>query len=253
MRLAITCVCGIAMGLLTLTVSAQDAVPVLVLSFDDGAGNTARDSSGNGFDGKLDGPIWVAGAHGGGLEFDGVDDFVQVADEPDLLLLEGGTLMAWAFIKTDAGHADWPRVMIKANTTGGSHGYDLLFDRGAGYSVRFCIGGACGSHFVMETDPWHHVAVAFDGETITVFVDGEQVAEGPQPGPAIDTTGEVLTIGNAASGPRHYKGIYDEIRVFDVPLTEDAVAWHMERGDLEVFAVSPKGKAASTWGDLKRR
>ena len=42
--------------------------------FDEGAGETAKDASGNGHDGELLGPKRVNGKFGSALEFDGVDD-----------------------------------------------------------------------------------------------------------------------------------------------------------------------------------
>ena len=51
--------------------------------FDDGSGGTARDSSGNGYDGTLFGdPQWITGHSGGGLDFDGSGDYVDLPIGP---------------------------------------------------------------------------------------------------------------------------------------------------------------------------
>ena len=224
---------------------------VLALSFDENQGDVAKDSSQYGFDGDIDGATWVDGKFGKALEFDGVDDVVIVADKPELLLLEGGTLMAWAYIMTEAGHASWNRIIIKAPDNGGaSAGYDFLFDRANGYSVRFCV-VACASHFPMETDSWHHVAVTFDGNTIVVYVDGENVSDVPQPGPTVDSTGSDLHIGNGAAVDRPFNGMLDEIRIWNRALEEDEIKWHMERGADVVFAVEPHSKATTAWARIK--
>lgn len=231
----------------------QDVKPVLALSFDDGQGNAAKDLSGNGFHGKVSGAKWVKGKHGMALEFDGEDDFVEVDDAPELLLLEGGTLMAWAFIKGEKGHASWPRILIKSNTNGGTHGYDFLFDRAGGYSVRFCVGGECNSYFPLDLEKWYHVVATFDGENIRIYVDGDMVGEQAQIGPSIDTSGLVIHIGNSPSDPRQFHGILDEIRIFPDALSKDEVIWHMEQGASEVFAVAPYGKLTTTWGGIKNQ
>ena len=50
---------------------------VLAWLFEEGSGDVAVDSGGNGNDGKLmNGPTWVAGKFGGGLELDGSDDHI---------------------------------------------------------------------------------------------------------------------------------------------------------------------------------
>jgi hypothetical protein len=232
---------------------AVDETMVLCLSFDDGAGKVAKDSSQYGFDGKVDGADWVDGKYGKALEFDGAGvDVVVVDDKPELLLLEGGTLMAWSYIMTEAGHASWPRIMIKSADNGGTtNGYDFLFDRASGYSIRFCVGNLCTSHFPMETDSWHHVAVAFDGSTIKVYADGDQVNEIAQAAPTIDSTGFDLHIGNGAAFDRPYHGIHDEIRIFSRPLDEDEIRWQMERGTKQVVSVEPHSKLATTWAEIK--
>ena len=52
--------------------------------FNEGKGNTAKDSLKNGTDGKLiDGPNWVKGKFNGALEFDGSDDYVKI-ESPNL-------------------------------------------------------------------------------------------------------------------------------------------------------------------------
>lgn len=228
-----------------------DETMVLCLSFDDGAGNIATDSSKNRLNGKVEGAVWVDGKFGKALEFDGVDDFVEVPDDPELLLLDGGTFMAWVYIKEEKGHASWPRILIKSNTNGGTHGYDFLFDRAAGYSIRFCIGGACNSYFPMETESWHHVAATFDGKTIKIYADGKKVGEGPQPGPAIDTKGSPLRIGNGVAIDRPYHGMFDEIRIWSRPLKDAEIAEQMGKGTKEMLAVDPILKIATTWAELK--
>lgn len=232
---------------------AVDDSLVLALSFDEGTGKVAKDSSQYGNDGKIDGTDWVDGKFGMALEFDGAGaNAVIVPDTPELLLLDGGTIMIWSYIMTEAGHASWPRIAIKAPDNGGTtSGYDLLFDRGLAYSIRFCVGGLCNSHVPVETDGWHHVAVTFDGSTVVAYLDGEVVGEVPQAGPVVDSTGFDLHIGNGADLARPFHGIHDEIRIWNKALEEEDIKWHMERGNMEVFAVDPKSKLASTWAEIK--
>jgi len=252
-------IAGIFLSVFTLLVwSASgygqiDDSMVLALSFDEGSGTDAHDSSLYGNNGKIDGAKWVKnGRFNGAMEFDGAGtDVVVVADDPTLLLLEGGTLMAWSWIMTESGHASWNRVIIKsADNSGTTNGYDFLFDRANGYSIRFCV-VACQSHFPMESDSWHHVAVTFDGETILVYADGENVSEIPQPGPTIDSTGFDLHIGNGAAFDRPYHGILDEVRIFDRVLEENEIAFQMEQSTNDIIAVDPLSKLATTWADIK--
>ena len=47
---------------------------------DEGSGDTAYDSSGNGYDGTIYGAIWTTGYSGYALDFDGVNDYVDFSD-----------------------------------------------------------------------------------------------------------------------------------------------------------------------------
>jgi len=66
-------------------------------SFDEGEGEIAHDKSGNGNDGTIHEANWAIGAKGNALSFDGVNDFVQVAN-PNSLNFGSTidfTMMAW--------------------------------------------------------------------------------------------------------------------------------------------------------------
>ena len=78
---------------------------------DEGTGTMAYDSSGMGNNGTLrGGPKWVAGVAGQALQFDGVDDFVEVPDDQSLRVYNEVTVMAWinAERHEGPGGAGWP-------------------------------------------------------------------------------------------------------------------------------------------------
>jgi hypothetical protein len=229
----------------------KDAPPVLALSFDEGTGKTAKDASGNGLDGSITGATWVTGKHGQTLDFNGVDDGVVVSDDPLLLLPDAGTLMAWSYVHTEAGHASWPRIIIKAGSNGGTTGMDLLFDRGLGYGLRFCIVDCDTIFSPLPTDVWMHLAVTYYGTDIYAYVDGEEVGTVPQRGAALDTSGFDLHIGTGAAFDRPFDGVHDEVRIWDVPLDADTVRWHMDQSTTDFLAVQPGGKSATTWAAVK--
>ncbi len=64
-------------------------------SFDEGHGNVAGDATGD-HDGVLrNGPTWIRdGRFGGAIEFDGVDDLVEVPHDP-AFLLDALTVALW--------------------------------------------------------------------------------------------------------------------------------------------------------------
>ena len=53
--------------------------------FNEGSGSTVADSSGNSNGGTLyNGTSWTAGVHGYAAEFDGINDYINIADSPSL-------------------------------------------------------------------------------------------------------------------------------------------------------------------------
>ena len=235
-------------------VAQVDEELVLYLPFDEGQGQVAQDESNSGLRANLDGPKWVDGRFGKALELDGVDDIITLNDADELKLLDGGTIMAWIYIKTASGHASWPRIMIKSETNGGTGtGYDFLLDRALGYSLRFCTGGACNTmDSPPETDTWQHIAITFDGDTIRGYIEGQEIGNIAQPGPTTDSAGQKAGIGNSPVDARQFHGLMDEVRVWSRALTEAEIQEQMELGADDLLAVEPQGKLAITWGALKR-
>ena len=75
---------------------AEDKRLVAQYSFDEGAGTQAKDGSGKGNDGKIQGATFVKGPKGYALKFDGVDDFVDCGVDKSLQQLElAGTIELW--------------------------------------------------------------------------------------------------------------------------------------------------------------
>ena len=67
-------------------------------SFDEGAGTSVGDTSGNAHTGTITGATWTtAGRFGGALSFDGANDWVAVSDAAGLDLGTGMTLEAWVY------------------------------------------------------------------------------------------------------------------------------------------------------------
>ena len=70
----------------------------LVAAYGFDKGSTVTDASGNGNGGTISGAQWTnTGRYGKALVFDGVNDWVTVADSPPLDLTAGVTLEAWVY------------------------------------------------------------------------------------------------------------------------------------------------------------
>lgn len=226
--------------------------------FDAGAGETARDASGNGHDGKLLGPKRVKGKYGGALEFDGKDDIVEIPHH-DAFNLVTYTIVAWVntgSIRTGLAQS----VVGKDDPTGKPRNFGLYVDGGErpdvlGTNYTHGNGGTWQSSYgttsVMD-EQWHHLAATHDGAFLRAYTDGVMEEEAAAPIPPDHNT-DPVRIGRWGN-PRgdFMKGIMDEIAIFNRALTDGEIE-SVITGLARVLAVEPSGKLATTWSYLKAR
>ena len=252
-RLTVVCISFIVISLMFTGISYAKIDPetcVGMWSFDESAGDVANDSSGNDNDGQLFGnPGRVDGQFGKCLEFDGVDDYVEV---PDITTPSIITFGCW-FKRLGSGNGGVPRI----HSSGGSPTWSLEFGIGnshapltdkLGFYLAFTDGSAAGwtAVFDVENDVWYHTAISWDGDWVHVYVDGtevysEEIGGGKNINPGISR------IGGHASGGDCFEGLIDEVAIYDVVLTGDDI-----KRIMTPTAVSPSGKLATTWANLKK-
>ncbi len=255
-RLSIVSVSFIILGLVSIGQSSAGIDPEAIVGmwlFDEDTGKTARDASGNGNDGELmNGPEWVAGKFGKALEFDGIDDWVNAGDAPILKPTGDVTFMAWYY---------WMggNYVLASGGQTSSTGYAITHDPGAGtiwFGVSTDKQSANTGYVPGPTqEVWHHVAASYDDSEgkLTAYVDGEVLETVKASGKALDNTFAALHIGKPNNVDNYYfKGIIDEVAVFNAALDQVDINSIMTKGLEEALAVSPAGRLTVIWGALKQ-
>ncbi len=245
----------ILLPILVFMSTGQVETPIAYWSFDENSGKVVGDATGNGHDGVLDGPQWVTGKFRGALEFDGVDDFAEVANHPDLNFGpdDSFTIAAWVkYSSSTIGTNSWivgKAGHLPAHYIFGHHvtanGFRLKLDDG-GTDLKL------DAAFTPD-DEWHHVAIVRDkgaGEA-RMYIDGDLAASGPDS--TNDSTNDApLHIGQRGDGTEFMNGVIDELAIWRAALTDDEIERVMNDGLAIILAVVYRGKLADTWGRIKK-
>ncbi len=181
-----------------------------------GRASTLADVSGKGNTGSIENATWSSGKNGGGLSFDGANDSVSIADSATLDLSTGMTLEAWVS-PTSAG-PNWRTVLFKETSDGTA--YSLYASERNSLPVgQVDIGGernATGSSLPLNT--WSHLAVTYDGSSLRLYVNGDQVGATAVSGNIPASSGPLRIGGNAVWG-EWFAGRIDDARVYNRALT----------------------------------
>ncbi len=262
--LVIVVVVLFATGLLTTSGYAEMGLEnaVGIWLFDEGNGDTAKDSSESGNDGQImNGPEWVDGKSGKALNFDGVDNYINLpAVTSDSW--EGMTVMAWVWLNL------LPNEL--PNSYGEIYGsnqdlYDLYKDKGNNeLRCKFATTSSAERPGIptaqLKTGQWLHIAGTYDnaaGEA-KIYMNGELQDTHNLTGAISGVQYSSIGAQGGPDGPftDFFDGILDEVALFKVALTEQEIQTVMEQGvakSVGITAVDSSGKLTATWAAIKAR
>jgi hypothetical protein len=225
--------------------------------FDEGEGDTAKDSSANGNDGQINGAQWVDGKFGKALEFDGAES----VDMGNLQFAGSVTITFWA--KPSNVAAGRQNILCKAY--GGEGCLTMEPDGNLSFYWGDC-GGNCDPYVEVARpvgafvdNEWIHVAEVRDVSIREYNMYKNGVVEatdtwvecGDHPCGDAVASDLPLLVGDGYAGK--FIGIVDEVAIFNVVLSEDDINSIMLNGlENTITAVSPSGKLATTWGGIKQ-
>jgi hypothetical protein len=230
---------------------AQDADPSLILSlsFDDGSGKIAKDSSKYGNDGALKGdPKWVEGKFDKALQLNGSTDWVEVPHADILSVDKEVTVMAW--IKADRYEvpgAGYQGIVSKSDSP---RSYSL-YTTSSGVLHFSTAGIGTTSIATVPLKEWVHVTAVVVSGKHRYYFNGELDSES---GSGIVLPGlsdkAIVLVGKTPEGSREFQGIIDEVRIWNKALNVDEIVKQMDKGGKTV-PVQPNGRLVATWAQIK--
>ncbi len=209
--------------------------------FDEGSGIVAADSSGFGYDGKLNGmddSDWVDGIMGKALEFDGVNDYVTVPS-PDLVGTNTLTLTAW--IKREGQQSIYAGI-VWSRDTNTQAGTGICFGSGPGFRANHEL-AYCWDESFWE---WHSGLIVPDGKWVFVALVVEPTKatlymgqDGALSSATHEAWHDIITEFNGVSmigydnyrlkgasdiPHKPFKGMIDEVRIYNHELDGDEIS-----------------------------
>ncbi len=186
---------------------------------DETTGTTTTDLAGFNNSGvRTNGPVPVVGKVLGGLQFDGVDDYVEVPDHPELRIgTSNFSFDAWINTTDSVGVKD---LVDKRTLTTGYLGYCFFLSDG---KLSLSLANGTYTHYIspvfVANGKWNHIAVTIsrkDPNGITFYLNGVPTLYGdPTTHQGSFDNTSPLRIGSESFDHNYqFKGILDEIELF---------------------------------------
>ncbi|MDD4931079.1 MAG: LamG domain-containing protein [Candidatus Colwellbacteria bacterium] len=196
-------------------------------NFDEGSGTTAIDMTGRNNTGTIVGPTYGIDRKSGvgkALVFDGVDDYVSVADSIDMRMTTGGTFAFWIY-PTGYGEASAARIIDKSTDTGCTNGYFVYMSSTNKFIASANAGSATSaSDNSITMNAWNFITATMSSSGKKVYVNGKEVtsAAGGTVLPP-DVAGEVRIGNRSGFTDRTFVGRIDDSRMYNRVLSASEV------------------------------
>lgn len=182
---------------------------------------------------------YVEGYIGGGILFDGIDDFITVGKPTSFGGTGAMTLMAW--IKPLSNHTGVVIARSSSRTTPAA-GYRLFTnydddddDEGMRFSMGISVDGDevinINSELAYKADEWHFIAGVFEpSKAVRIYVDGELAGEQTEEIPAQQFIPEAIDVMIGKRNNAHrFHGVIDEVSAWDRALDAAEIKAVFER------------------------
>ncbi len=167
--------------------------------------------------GTVIGAAWVEGRYGKAVQFDGIDDYINLSDSASLTG-DAMTIGMWIY-PTSVGGGTW-RGLISRRDACGAPDWQLHLENTDG-SLSFSANSVLDSNYIPPVNTWTHVAVSFvTGGSAIFYANGVQVFSGLTPGRTANTAARIGTDGTCGN---EFAGTIDEIRIYNRALNHSEI------------------------------
>ena len=153
--------------------------------FDEGSGNTAYDSSGNGYDGTIYGATWTTDTPSGtgyALNFDGLDDYVDFDDHAqyDLGFNKVDDAIFSFYFKSTSTDRGIIYSISRGDTYGYNPGFHIALNPNGTIEVKVWkvnCGILLNTNGTYNDGSWHYAEIFYNGQsanpTVEIYIDNQ--------------------------------------------------------------------------------
>ena len=186
--------------------------------FDEGSGNTAVDSSGNGNTGTLNTNVsWTTGRFGSAASFNGSVNSVTVPHS-SLFVPSNGVMTVAAWVKfsdlntiEDIVNKGWNRVWLFRYS-----------DNKVSFRLNNSVSFSVGSNLALTSNNlgnWYYIVGTYDGNVIRIYINGTLDNSNTVGALNLVDVGDTLEIGSQQKYAEFFNGTIDEVRIYPRALT----------------------------------
>ncbi len=192
-------------------------------SFDEGKGTVANDASKKRNVGGIVGAKWVTGVIGSALEFNGVNDYVNIRSPGSGITDKAVSVEAW--IQSTGNNVNANLVFAGPE----SLDFGIWIQGGRFFAGVWNSVGTQYSAISPDSptpDEWYHVAMTCDFDTrkvVRFYINGKLNCTSSATGTAIRSAHTTMDIGGRTPNASYFKGIIDEVKIFNRALSEEEI------------------------------
>ncbi len=210
---AAICLCALA------TVARAEAEKGLVADwqFQDGKGGVLQDAIPNGNNGDISGATWAKVGERFALQFNGKEAYVDCGTSETLTPTAAVTLEAW--VNPASAPKGEPSIAGKYVNNYVITGYQGQF-------YWYIGSGGNNCHAPMKIGAWQHVVGVYDGEQMSLYINGARVASGKS---AVKMTGAeghfyMGCLNPGGQDTSYFNGMIGAVRLYSRALSDAEIA-----------------------------
>lgn len=158
---------------------------------------------------------------GGTLDFDGVNEYVQIPHTASLNLTNEITVEAWVNIDS------FPVTIMRVAQKGGysnASGWGMNVYSSPGFMLYVNVYDSAGTRFYVQggnvsLNTWTHIAFTYDATAVNLYINGTNVKTTPTNGLAMSTNTTNLILGAQSTLVNYFDGTIDELQIYDRALS----------------------------------